>query len=44
MRALLLAVMLLGAAACASIPSAPVESDEPPVGRVDPRTVADGSP
>ena len=44
LRAFLLASMLLGAAACASVPAAPVESDEPPVGRVDPRFVADGQP
>ena len=44
MRALLLAVVLVGAAACASAPTAPVESDERPVGRVDPRTVADATP
>jgi len=43
MRALLIAALLL-AAACASTPRAPVESDEPPVGRVDPRYVADARP
>lgn len=37
---LVLALILL-ATACAARPPVPVDSDEPPVGRVDPRYVAD---
>jgi len=40
----LLALALLATACAAARPPAPVESDERPVGRVDPRYVADAAP